>query len=124
MLVLGISPAEAFGCLCAERIAGQRGVAVQCLPDVVRCHPQAGRPRDLLLHGREQAPPSVLISHEERLGALHDWHSLAWQPEATLAAAAGRASARAAPPPLAPAPTPHAAASPRRAPPRPPPPTL
>jgi hypothetical protein len=30
MLVLGISPAEAFGCLCAERIAGQRGVAVQC----------------------------------------------------------------------------------------------
>src|SRR5258707_9282332 len=38
-------------------MAGQRGVAVQCLPDVVRCHPQAGRPRDLLLHGREQAPP-------------------------------------------------------------------
>src|SRR6266566_6501739 len=70
MLVLGISPAEAFGCLCAERIAGQRGVAVQCLPYVVRCHPQAGRPRDLLLHGREQAPPNVLISHEERPGAF------------------------------------------------------
>jgi len=29
MLVLGIGPAEAFGCLCAERVAGQRAVAVQ-----------------------------------------------------------------------------------------------
>jgi hypothetical protein len=30
VLVLGISPAEAFGCLCPERIAARRGVAVQC----------------------------------------------------------------------------------------------
>ena len=28
LVVLGIGPAEAFGCLCAERIAGQPGVAV------------------------------------------------------------------------------------------------
>jgi hypothetical protein len=40
------------------------------LPGVVRSHPQAGRPRDLQLHGREQAPPNVLISHQERLGAF------------------------------------------------------
>jgi Arginase family len=32
MLLLGIRSVEAFGCLCPERIAGQRGVAVQCLP--------------------------------------------------------------------------------------------
>ena len=30
MLVLRISPAQTFGCLCPERIAGRRGVAVQC----------------------------------------------------------------------------------------------
>src|ERR1700733_10147212 len=62
-LVLGISPAQAFGCLRPERILAHRGVAVQCLlPGVVRRHPQAGRPRDLLLHGREQAPPDFLAS--------------------------------------------------------------
>ena len=30
MLVLRVSPAEAFGCLYPERIAAHRGVAVQC----------------------------------------------------------------------------------------------
>ena len=71
MLVLGMSPAEALGCLCPERIIGQRGVAVRCLlPGVVGSHPHAGRPRDLQLHGREQAPPDVLISHQECLGAF------------------------------------------------------
>jgi hypothetical protein len=30
MLVLCISPAEAFGCLGLERVAGERGVAEQC----------------------------------------------------------------------------------------------
>src|SRR5205814_6923135 len=73
VLVLGISPAEAFGYLCPERIAAHLGVAVQCLlSGVVRCHPQAGRPCNLLLHGREYAPTNVLVSHQERLGAF-DW---------------------------------------------------
>src|SRR5580700_5294448 len=71
MLVLGISPTETFGCLCLERIAAHRSVAVQCLlSGVVRRRPQAGRPRDLLLYGREYAPANVLVSHQERLGAF------------------------------------------------------
>ena len=57
MLMLGVRSAKAFGCSSAKRIGGHRGVAVLCFPSgVVRCRPQAGRPRDLLLHGREQAP--------------------------------------------------------------------
>src|SRR6204780_2528793 len=72
MLTLRISPAEAFGFLRPERVGTLRSVAVQrFLPGVVRSHPQAGRPRDLQLHGREQAPANVLISHQERLGALY-----------------------------------------------------
>jgi len=52
-----MGPAEAFGCLGPERIAAHRGGAVQCLlSGVIRRHPHAGRPRDLRLHGREQAP--------------------------------------------------------------------
>src|SRR5215472_15026704 len=98
MLVLGISPAEACGCLCAERIAGQRGVAVQCLPYVVRCHPQAGRPRDLLLQRREQAPPNVLISHgnasELSIGASVGGPALANAPLAAPASAASGCHAR------------------------------
>jgi hypothetical protein len=71
VLVSGISPAEPSGCLRPERIAGCRGVAVQCmLPGVVRCLPQAGRPRDLLLRGGKQAPPDVLAGRQERRGAL------------------------------------------------------
>ena len=57
--------------MCPERIAGQLGDAEQrLLPGVVRGHPHAGRPRDLPLHGREQPPPTVLISRQERLGAF------------------------------------------------------
>jgi len=71
LLMLGVSPAEAFGCLCPERNTAHRGVAAECfLSRVVRCHSQAGRPCDLEFYGREQAPPDVLVSHQQRLGAL------------------------------------------------------
>ncbi len=40
--------------------------------------------------------------HDDGIGAVHDWDSLAWQPEAALAGAASGAFANASPPTLAP----------------------
>ena len=85
MLLLGISPAEAFGCLCPERISGHRGVAEQRLPPpgVVRSHPQAGRPRDLPApRPPEQAPRSPDQPAGKRLGAstcARAWAARHWR---------------------------------------------
>jgi hypothetical protein len=46
--------------------------------------------------------------HGQRLWAVHDWDSLAWQPEAALAGAASGAFASAGPPTLAPIESSHA----------------
>ena len=40
--------------------------------------------------------------HRREVGTVHDWDSLAWQPEAALAGAASGAFASAGPPTLAP----------------------